>query len=437
MFKDIIEAFSECESIACKCYGEEDQTTIDILNELFSVLFLAHECDEFADKYDDMMKILHRKIKKEMSELMPSERADYLQGMDIYLNTKNLYEVSLSKLERFANSALNALIFNQSLLLESDVSLRKLIEEKGSIQDRAVLQDILNINCRIKQLNNGNQSNLDTIIQLSKELNRQEVRLYSNFKKFYDAYDLMDIDLKDIVKTMPKNSILVNFCEVGNASGGILWAFVTRKEDGKTELFTLLVNDWFNKMVNGSNIDIVYKGDNNEQMMEWLWKPISRYVTEGCSIYYVPAGVMHNVSLEWLSDTTGQYLGEKYNFERLTSARELVKRKAIKKRMPKQAVLYGGLKYQSGDTMSAESRDDGTEFGELEFSKNEIDSIEGVIDCRVNVVKYTGEKWNKESFKAFSSSAPDILHIATHGYYYTPDEANDDRTYSHGHLPRF
>ena len=33
---------------------------------------------------------------------------------------------------------------------------------------------------------------------------------------------------------------------------------------------------------------------------------------------------------------------------------------------------------------------------------------------------YTETSGNEESFKALSGNAPDILHIATHGYYITP-----------------
>lgn len=47
------------------------------------------------------------------------------------------------------------------------------------------------------------------------------------------------------------------------------------------------------------------------------------------------------------------------------------------------------------------------------------------MDNGFSVKAYLGSKGNAESFVALNGKSPSIVHIATHGFYYTPDEAID------------
>jgi CHAT domain-containing protein len=63
-------------------------------------------------------------------------------------------------------------------------------------------------------------------------------------------------------------------------------------------------------------------------------------------------------------------------------------------------------------------------YRELPETKKEIDGIESVLKSqRLAVTPYTGISGTEESFLNMSGHAPQILHVATHGFYYTPDAA--------------
>jgi CHAT domain-containing protein len=140
----------------------------------------------------------------------------------------------------------------------------------------------------------------------------------------------------------------------------------------------------------------------------------------------------------------GTLLGDHYTFVRLSSAREVVRNTvrpnidvATKKT---NAILYGGLKYDlAADVMKREAvkyditsllatrgdilRGDSV-YRELPETKKEIEGIESVLKSqRLAVTPYTGIQGTEESFLNMSGNAPQILHIATHGFYYTPDAA--------------
>ena len=63
-------------------------------------------------------------------------------------------------------------------------------------------------------------------------------------------------------------------------------------------------------------------------------------------------------------------------------------------------------------------------FRELPGPKKEVDEIERILKTHnLTVVPYKGKMGTEESFLDMNRKAPKILHIATHGFYYTPDDA--------------
>ena len=163
-------------------------------------------------------------------------------------------------------------------------------------------------------------------------------------------------------------------------------------------------------------------------------------------MYYVPSQLLFRMALESLPLEDGTILGNHYRFIRLSSARELAfvdsKLHLDVASEKTHAVLYGGLAYSLDDVVMAEeaikyntprlfaSRGGmdygGNAFNDLPGTKAEIDSIEKIMASHQLWVKsYSREEGTEESFVNMSGKAPQILHLATHGFYYTRDEAQE------------
>ena len=172
-----------------------------------------------------------------------------------------------------------------------------------------------------------------------------------------------------------------------------------------------------------------------------IWKSIGANITEGSTVYYIPSGIMHSIALEALPLSNGTTLGQYYEFVRLTSAREIVKAHHSSKNN-RTATLYGGLQYslapqkmeeeskayeKSDLTALVRSEYGKSGFKDLRNTKDEVKKIEKTLEDNGFAVKvYSGSKGNAESFVALSGKSSSIVHIATHGFYYTPDEAKDN-----------
>ena len=65
-------------------------------------------------------------------------------------------------------------------------------------------------------------------------------------------------------------------------------------------------------------------------------------------------------------------------------------------------------------------------FRELRGSKEEVIKVESVLKKQKwNVASYVGKNGTEESFLDMNSKSPMVLHLATHGFYYTPNKAGD------------
>ena len=65
-------------------------------------------------------------------------------------------------------------------------------------------------------------------------------------------------------------------------------------------------------------------------------------------------------------------------------------------------------------------------YHELQGTKEEVFRIYTILKGKKwNVVPYMGTDGTEESFLAMHGKSPRLLHLATHGFYYTPSKAAD------------
>ena len=109
---------------------------------------------------------------------------------------------------------------------------------------------------------------------------------------------------------------------------------------------------------------------------------------------------------------------------------------------PKSRALFGGLSYSiDGNELLAENnsipvmQNDRCKVGardvrygveELTHTKAEVIAISNILQKRgIVVMTYTGENGTEEAFRTLSRQNIDILHIATHGFFWTQEEAGE------------
>lgn len=194
-------------------------------------------------------------------------------------------------------------------------------------------------------------------------------------------------------------------------------------------------------VVNLGNEKVLYKLFQGGQLYstnaayDFIIEPISNYLKGKDVVYFSTDGLINMINFQALLLPSGERLVNACDFKQLSSTRELVSRAKANNSL--SVVLYGGLLYdikETNDILENElslyspagisSRHKiKTEPKYLPFSKAEVDSIEIIAtqngyQCKM----YSEYNGTEDSFKKLSGTDAAIVHLATHGFYYSSSE---------------
>jgi tetratricopeptide (TPR) repeat protein len=193
----------------------------------------------------------------------------------------------------------------------------------------------------------------------------------------------------------------------------------------KSLLRSLMVAD------NKTDLNNVYS--TKVAVFDSLFSPLFLKIPGVSRIYYAPAGDLHLMNLQAFAwQSTKGHLNS-CEFVRLNNTKEIVGLDSIRSQI-NSASLFGGIVYDYDSTLvafrdqnvienleyslpSLELRGDRS-WPFLSFTSEEVANIHDIIEA-VNITShvYSGRAATEEDFYYQQQKSPDILHIATHGYF--------------------
>ena len=233
------------------------------------------------------------------------------------------------------------------------------------------------------------------------------------------------IEISDIKEKLSNNDVAIEFINYQSNKDSVKYAAL------------LLRKEWETPKIIPLNINI--------EKIENIWEPIKDYISPGDNIYFSASEILHQIPIESLPIGDGKIMSDVYNMHRLSSTRELVKEKKEVKYT--KAALYGGLNYDMTDnellsesqTYSKNASENyfvsrglledsirGYKWDNLNNTLQEVNYISELMNKnQVTTQTYRGNKGNEESFKALSGHEYNIIHLATHGFFYPDEEAKE------------
>lgn len=427
-------------------YGENHSRYIDALYYLANAEAFAGHIDDACIHYTASAEKLKRKIQEKLPYLSTAERESYWTSVAALLHDMTPFALKSKKYQTdFTRVCYDGLILTKAFLLESERTIFDLIKNNGTEEDLLLFTTLTSIQAKIKDWEKQGGHYADSIPELSSRIKQLETQLAIRCRSYGDMTAFMGIGYPEIKNRIGDGEVLIDFTDFVPETGDRIYAAYII--DNKQE-YPLLKKLFAESTIDSLQVaypDQYYENPSSEIMYQLLWEPFKDHVKEGATIYYVPSQKLFRVALESLPAEDGTLLGEHYHFIRLSSARELdrLHTRLDISRSPKtaDAVLYGGLLYDLEDGDWKEEtrkyrpspslpaiRDDifrsNSVYRELPGSKKEVDAIAEILKShRLTVDTYTGKQGTEESFLNMNGQAPSILHIATHGFFYTPDQA--------------
>lgn len=323
-------------------------------------------------------------------------------------------------------------LFAKALQLNVDMEMRKIIFESN---DSALIQKYLDLSSNKEIYNKLTELPLDEhfmdVDSLRDIIQEQDNNLIKMSKEYGDYTRRLKLSWKDIQHALQEKDIAIEFLDFPVGSDSVMYVAITIKRDFEVPVMTILFEE---KQLRGVSDTLFFQ---SKDMTDLVWRPLLPEFKGIKNVYFSPSGALHKIGIEYLPGM------EEYNLFRLSSSRELVSKK--EELSEESAVLYGGLDYYAkidsvGNSKSVSKLDfkfvdhanvrsmklrGGKEF--LPYTKEEVEKIATEL-CEANWTCQldTLEKGTEESFKSLSGKRINTLHISTHGFYYTPEEA--DRT---------
>lgn len=425
-------------------YGEKSQEHINAQIYLANAEGFARNVTYGCNDYTAAVLQLKALMKQRIPYISSTEREGLWNPLSSLFTMMTPYALEAKQTQTaFTKNCYDALVMSKSFLLESERSMYDVIKRMGTPEDMHNYTTLASMKNQVKAWEKDYNANADSILSVSRKVSRLENLLANRCKEYSDGTDFMDVDYDTVKLALGQNEVLIDFTDyISQTQGRMYAAYIINKVQDYPQLKSLFTE----RQIDSLGIvrpDMFYDKDYAHDVLQLLWEPLKTNIPVGTTIYYVPSQLLFQISLESLPLADGTLLGNHYNFVRLSSARELVKMKSkSNSNKANTAVLYGGLQYDLETTAMAEdskkynlsnllalrgeiARGDSV-FHDLQGTKEEILKIEDLLKSnKWQVSSYMGKNGTEESFLNMHGKSPKLLHLATHGFYYTPNRAEN------------
>ena len=437
--------FLKAKDLGINALEIQKKVTGDKHPQYMAMLRFIAICDIFLGNYRDALHYVTKSISlcylnilQFFGGLSSHQRFSYWKSIS-YLFTDLFPSVSFQT-HSFNTSDLynQSALFAKGILLSTDVEMRKLIFDSG---DSTLITKYNNLSSNINIYNKLIEVPFDKravdVDSLNNVIQRQEMELVKESKAYGDYTHNLTINWKDVQRELGDNDIAIEFLDfpVFNTDSALYVALTLKKRYESPHMVTLFEE----KQLKAIPENVYYT---QTDVSDLVWKPLEEELKGVKNIYFAPSGELHRIGIEYLPINKTENISDEYTLYRLSSTRQIA---AIPDETKgKNNILYGGLDYdEKSDAISIDSvsvKDPvlrsvysranvdslslRSSFEFLEGTKKEADMIAKDMKLHnVPYVYYSGIDGTEESFKHLDGTKPKVMHIATHGFFLTEEEA--------------
>lgn len=437
-----LEHFSRYADLILAKNGAESIEYATALRHVANLKAFNGDLEGGSEDYMNSINISRGNLRERLRFLPSGMRESLLSDLTESLSQMIPFGISSGHTcDTFSLKAYEGLLLTKGILLSSDRSTAGLLQRYGSAEDKEDYATIQHLRNRL-QLMSVDPAMADSSQALYHRLLTIDHRLATNCTRYGDIGDFANTTYSDIANSLGPDETLADFTSYTRDDGDKQYAaFIIRRDLEYPLLIPMCRQSQLDSLINanGGFISRLYEFDAAETLRRLCLDPVRRYATEGHRLYLVPSGALHSISFESIPLEDNVVAGERYNIWRLTSARKRFEFRPLSVGN-RTAMLYGGITYNMDDDELALAslpldNDMAAAFiprspsvhtdtlPYLPYTLAEVNSIASLLaDSVSTVIPLTGKRATEASFLSLSGHSPLILHIATHGFYFEPDD---------------
>lgn len=331
----------------------------------------------------------------------------------------SVFEISKGNRNLVSSILYDASLLNKGLLLEAFLNMQRMIISSG---DRELIEAFN----ELRELKG-------TDIQRAEQL---EQTIISKVSSYGDFMDFTRIGWQDVRNNLQVDEAAIEFVVSETDDVSYYSAEILRKDYQEPQHVFLFAQKNEDKSLSDMNIY------SNAKLYKKIWGKIEKYIKDCKDIYFSPVGEFYRIGIEYLPVNDSVRVNDIYDMHRLSSTKSIATRKnGQEKTSMTSAALYGGLDYnldsenmeyyahaiQTGIRGGASVNISNTRsldqvsWGYLRGTAEEVTNISGILEeikCRTDL--YTAGEGVEESFKMLDNNSPQVIHVATHGFFFEP-----------------
>lgn len=452
--------FLQAKDILQKAYGEENLSYAILLNNLARLYVKSDHLKKAEPFLQQASKIVLQNMLTTFSVLSESEKNNYLKkntgvfetiNSYIYLNKNASPEIIKSNfnLQLLLKSASLADTKNmmETLLNSPDTAIRRLFSVWTTNRNILAKQYALPLESRRSDLK---------IIEAQTEANEKNLNILSS--EFRNQQNVLQNILPELQKNLETDEAAVEFVRFHflrkDWTDSILYAAYVLKKNDRAPLFVPLFEEQqLQQLLDsaGTNTTTMVKkmyrgldlGDNQTTsygtaLYKLAWHPLEKHLTGIKKVAYSPAGILYNIAFHALPTDSITLLMDKYGLQQYTSTREIANRKDGEVKRPESISLLGNASFTLDSLQLVNQKKDDSlkekistsiyvpanrsgsnnTWSNLPGTGEEVHKIKQLFDQhKIKATLLVEKKASEEQLKKLNGSSPQVLHIATHGFF--------------------
>ena len=415
----------------------------DYMYNIYNLAVLQEGLGEYGEAgalYKRISAFYLGQIKEIFPALSDFEKTAYFNKINKIIND---YEEFVVRYQSKDNTAVGELydfrLETKALLLNASTKVRSAILTSGNPDLQAKFTTWLQLKEKLARFTtltfDEKQNQQKVIAESQKEANELEKWLSTQSELFGGTFNKQPISWLDVKKALRPGEAAVEIIRLAPQKDSVIYATLVLRPEQATPAIMIFPRG---KAMEGREFSF-YSNTirfvmDNKRSYDLYWQPLEPFLKDVSTVYVSADGVYNKINLLTLFDTkTNDYLINRLTIRLLSNLRELVSTTGKFSQTP-SATLFGYPDFRSGhvakpgnpgvpnrqSTLSEIVRGG---VPDLPGTREEVIGIEQLLKKgQWSVNSYTFKDASEEKIKKIQS--PDVLHIATHGFF-IPEKVED------------
>lgn len=401
----------------------------------------------------------HEEAGRVFSMFTEQERENYWTQQSLGLLIANNSAAQAHPTPEILTMAYDNALYSKTMLLRSNRLLGELAQQSPDGETKRLYGELVQLR---RQLTAQTLS-ADSLLLIRQLADKKEKALIASIPDFNQRLSASFHTMGDVSGMLKKGEAAIEFVYLPTITSFTkldvgYGALVLRYGEKAPRLVRLCDTDSLHNFIaqgarsDEENANRLYAlGDST--LYRLTWGALIPQLQGVSTVYYSPTGVLNNLNHAAISDGQRR-MEERWQMVQLSSTAYIEDYRRQSTKTPTTAIIYGGINYNAkpeemlaaahnsqervadhstSSLLLAQRGDDRAGWKNLPGTREEAEAIGGLMQGRgITTRTMSGATANEESFKALAGLAPDVIHIATHGFFF--DQASDSRSDYFNHI---